>query len=653
MSGLGLYVEEEQQLLQQEDPPQQEVSPGFFAGVMGAPFAGLASGAVKAAAPAAAGTVTQDFNPMLGALGGEMFPTEDSAPNPAAEALTPEQFDRQRREALAQTLAAFKPDAGTTGFAGQLLFGITDLGSRYVAGTALAGPFGGAALAGGTEGYAVTAEQEAAGVDPETARQVGVIQGGAAAIGGLLPVGFGASTVAKVSSGVALNVGVGAVSRGTTAGVLAANGYEKQAEQFKWLDAQALIADAVLGAGFGYAASPHAAALSQRLFADGAKPAPEQIAAAAVAQQHRHAEVETAPGITVDSASRDAHTDNLVRATEALLNDEPVPALRDVSVVDNPEQVAFRQEAERVMAQPLDRRADSELRARIDDMPPEQRAAEIAWLREENQRLNNELRTDPLTGLGNKRAWAEIEADPALPVKAMLDVDSLKWVNDTLGHEAGDSYLVQVGEAIKRAGAENAVRLGGDEFAFAARTPEAADALAARINEELAGVRVEATTPDGEVITKTGAGVSYGRGANRSEADAGLYRNKQERTVQGLRGERGAEPGGVSRQPAARQQGEVPPAPAQDGGARIGEPPDDGQPINQSARAAEDLGFAAADESASVVLAEQPDLMLVLDDGTEVRADAALAEADAELAQAQQDADLYNVAVSCFLRNGV
>ena len=131
-----------------------------------------------------------------------MFPTEDSAPNPAAEALTPEQFDRQRREALAQTLAAFKPDAGTTGFAGQLLFGITDLGSRYVAGTALAGPFGGAALAGGTEGYAVTAEQEAAGVDPETARQVGVIQGGAAAIGGLLPVGFGASTVAMMASQV-------------------------------------------------------------------------------------------------------------------------------------------------------------------------------------------------------------------------------------------------------------------------------------------------------------------------------------------------------------------------------------------------------------------------------------------------------------------
>lgn len=649
MSGLGLDPTEELQLLQQEDPAQPPAGAGFFGNAFGAGALGLASGALKAGAPLAAGTLTSDFNPMLGAMGGEMFPTEASAPNPTAEGLTDEQFDQQRRAALAATFADFRPDAQTTGFAGQLLFGLTDVGSRFVAGTALAGPAGGAALAGVTEGYAVTAEQIAAGVDPDTAQQVGVIQGGAVGIGGLLPVGFGVTTAMKVGTGVALNVATGAASRGTSAAVLEANGYAKQAEQFKWLDATAILTDAVLGAGFGYVASPHAATVGKRLFGD-SKPAPEQIAAAAVANQQHHVEIDTAPGIVVDAAARDAHVSNMGRATEALLADEPMPAMRDVTVVENPEARAFRRDVERAAAEVAERRADPDLRARIDDMEPAQRAAEIRWLREENDRLNNELRTDPLTGLGNRRAWAEIEADQSLPVKAMLDVDSLKWVNDNLGHEAGDAYLVQVGEAMRRAGAEKAARLGGDEFAYAARTPEAADALAARINEELAQVRVEATTPDGRVITKTGAGVSYGRGANKGEADAGLYRNKSERTAQGLRSERGTEPAGVARRAAGGKQGEVPGAGAESGVARA---PDDGtSTVNAAARSAEDLGATVADESAAVALAEQPGLKIFDDAGNEVLAADALAEADAVVAQAQQDASLFQVAAACFTRIG-
>jgi hypothetical protein len=339
VSGLGLNFAEERELLQRPEAPPADTGAGVFGGSLTAAFEGLAAGAVKATAPLAAETADQDFNPLLGALGGGL--PEEYTP-PVGPTMTDAEFEQQRRKSVADTLAAFRPDPTTTGFAGQVLFGITDIGSRFVAGNVLAGPFGGAALAGGTEGYAVTQEQIATGVDPETARTVGVVQGGAAAVGGLLPVGFGVTTAGKIATGAALNVATGAVSRGTSAYVLESGGYTKQAEQYKWLDAQSLITDAVLGAGFGWTASPHAQAMANRLFGEGGKPTPEQVAAAAVAQQQLHAEIDTAPGITIDAAARDAHADNLVRATEALLSDEPVPTLRDVTVLPNPEAQAFR-----------------------------------------------------------------------------------------------------------------------------------------------------------------------------------------------------------------------------------------------------------------------------------------------------------------------
>ena len=60
---------------------------------------------------------------------------------------------------------------------------------------------------------------------------------------------------------------------------------------------------------------------------------------------------------------------------------------------------------------------------------------------------------DQLTGLPNRRRFEEtyaalLEADAAFGL-LMVDVDHLKMVNDTLGHDAGDDLLVTVGERIK------------------------------------------------------------------------------------------------------------------------------------------------------------------------------------------------------------
>jgi diguanylate cyclase (GGDEF)-like protein len=84
--------------------------------------------------------------------------------------------------------------------------------------------------------------------------------------------------------------------------------------------------------------------------------------------------------------------------------------------------------------------------------------------------------TDPLTGLANRRAVDErLEdalgrhaADGTTVSIVLADINRLKQVNDTFGHEAGDRLIVAVAEAVSRASglARNglAARIGGDEF---------------------------------------------------------------------------------------------------------------------------------------------------------------------------------------------
>lgn len=104
-------------------------------------------------------------------------------------------------------------------------------------------------------------------------------------------------------------------------------------------------------------------------------------------------------------------------------------------------------------------------------------ARERAQLRREAA-LESEARTDPLTGLANRRALVErhaaaLDAWPAPGVAvAIIDLDRFKAVNDTHGHDAGDAVLVAAARRLQAvclrpewSGRAFPARLGGEEFA--------------------------------------------------------------------------------------------------------------------------------------------------------------------------------------------
>lgn len=101
---------------------------------------------------------------------------------------------------------------------------------------------------------------------------------------------------------------------------------------------------------------------------------------------------------------------------------------------------------------------------------------------------------DFLTELLNRRGFesqlAEHLEDAAAGAVLIIDVDHFKYVNDTLGHLAGDELLTRIahGLAATVRGDDVIARIGGDEFAILMRSGDltAVDALASRL---LASVR--------------------------------------------------------------------------------------------------------------------------------------------------------------------
>jgi diguanylate cyclase (GGDEF)-like protein len=150
------------------------------------------------------------------------------------------------------------------------------------------------------------------------------------------------------------------------------------------------------------------------------------------------------------------------------------------------------------------------------------------------EQLRDLARTDPLTGLANRRLWDERLAVELARAErygrplcvAAIDLDRFKPYNDTYGHQAGDALLREATTAWRGVlrGVDLLSRLGGDEFAVL--LPDCDLDCARRIVERLQGM-----TPGGEAGVGSSAGlVAWRTGEDPAtviaRADAALYAAK-------------------------------------------------------------------------------------------------------------------------------
>jgi diguanylate cyclase (GGDEF)-like protein len=157
-------------------------------------------------------------------------------------------------------------------------------------------------------------------------------------------------------------------------------------------------------------------------------------------------------------------------------------------------------------------------------------------------RLAHQAQHDALTGLPNRtmlidQLAAALEgpaADPAGLLVAFLDLDRIKIVNDSLGHDLGDELLVTLAQRLRAAvpASDVVARFGGDEFVILTPRTEAPD-QAARLAEHVLAIIAEPVVLGSRPITPTGSvGVVLARpGDNPTDvlrdADIAMYRAKR------------------------------------------------------------------------------------------------------------------------------
>ncbi len=169
-----------------------------------------------------------------------------------------------------------------------------------------------------------------------------------------------------------------------------------------------------------------------------------------------------------------------------------------------------------------------------------QAAADYVAERDESERRLFEMtQQDALTGMLNREVLRERLAEAARASTGallMIDLDGFKYVNDTLGHSAGDIVLREIAGRIRDAAAwdDTAARLGGDEFALLMPNISTAAVALAKAETLIAAVS-QPVLLDGHPIN-IGASIGivlhplHGKDAEQlyANADLALYQAKAE-----------------------------------------------------------------------------------------------------------------------------
>ncbi|HAH4938603.1 hypothetical protein [Escherichia coli] len=342
MSYFGLNPVNQNQQLDEaaSNPAGFNSDVGFFDNAVGAALSGLYSGLVAKPDQLLWAGMDKIVSPIA------QFINENTSLNDTSVSYIAEQ-----RKLAEQQVKRLTPDAATTGTAGQVLYGLFDMGGQAVVGTTLGGPVGGAAAVTSLQGFSEFERLTAQGVDFRTAQEAGLVQGITAGAGTLIPMSLGLRAGGALAEGVAAqlartgessvrraaatavratpdiayaagtNIAFGMAQRGLTAKTLRDGGYSEMANQYDVLDRQAIAIDAVLGVAFGGVGR----FINSRGESTNAPNfSPVDIDAALAANAAHHAEIDIAPGVPINVLSRNSHIQALRKAMSDVSQGRPV-----------------------------------------------------------------------------------------------------------------------------------------------------------------------------------------------------------------------------------------------------------------------------------------------------------------------------------------
>lgn len=342
MSYFGLNPVNQNQQLDEavSNPAGFNSDVGFFDNAVGAALSGLYSGLVAKPDQLLWAGMDKIVSPIA------QFVNENTSLNDTSVSYIAEQ-----RKLAEQQVKRLTPDAATTGTAGQVLYGLFDMGGQAVVGTTLGGPVGGAAAVTSLQGFSEFERLTAQGVDFRTAQEAGLVQGITAGAGTLIPMSLGLRAGGALAEGVAAqlartgessvrraaatavratpdiayaagtNIAFGMAQRGLTAKTLRDGGYSEMANQYDVLDRQAIAIDAVLGVAFGGVGR----FINSRGESTNAPNfSPVDIDAALAANAAHHAEIDIAPGVPINVFSRNSHIQALRKAMSDVSQGRPV-----------------------------------------------------------------------------------------------------------------------------------------------------------------------------------------------------------------------------------------------------------------------------------------------------------------------------------------
>ena len=158
------------------------------------------------------------------------------------------------------------------------------------------------------------------------------------------------------------------------------------------------------------------------------------------------------------------------------------------------------------------------------------------------RKINIQKDTDELTGLRNKGALTrEINAflaDSATSkgILFVLDVDRFKSINDTFGHDVGDSVIEQLGAVLRKMFTDSEIvgRFGGDEFVIFRKDTNDRDTAFRIAADILAGASEGVALPETGQRVGASIGIALYSGAETGyselfkKADTALYRAKND-----------------------------------------------------------------------------------------------------------------------------